>query len=288
MELVCKSEKVDGFKKKFNGSQYVVIIKVLKNARGDYWKMTRINGRAMRSIIFQGTARRLGWSILMNKLNRLKGRAILFQDWGRVEETSGRNKIHLGLFNIKNYVEVQGCNTGGIILRRFADTNEEDDEVETRIKLGSFATIRRVQRGLGKDGMNSGTQPKRIWKVRERGEIIGESKETLENVREEGESKYRSRSPKFNELVGPKIRMENRFEALNLLQLYDEDVESQLERSYPNTLADELNSGPIQGKSGMGPEPSRNPIDGLSKNTSKVWMAEWNYWKIAQEWERKT
>lgn len=69
--------------------------------------------------------------------------------------------------------------------------------------------------------------------------------------------------------------MENKFETLNLLQLYDEDVESQLERSYPNTLADESNSGPIQGKSGMGLEPSsklrkKNLLKGLWRKERKL------------------
>lgn len=52
----------------------VVIIEVLKNARGDYLKITRINGGAVRSIILPGDNKKIGWSILMNKISRLMGR----------------------------------------------------------------------------------------------------------------------------------------------------------------------------------------------------------------------
>ncbi|EXB51247.1 Succinate-semialdehyde dehydrogenase [Morus notabilis] len=39
------------------------------------------------------------------------------------------NRIHLGLVNVKNNEKTQGCYIGGMILRRFANINGEDDEV---------------------------------------------------------------------------------------------------------------------------------------------------------------
>lgn len=39
------------------------------------------------------------------------------------------NRIHLGLFNVKNNEKTQGCNIGGMTLRRFANINGVDDEV---------------------------------------------------------------------------------------------------------------------------------------------------------------
>ncbi|EXC11732.1 hypothetical protein L484_020787 [Morus notabilis] len=78
MEFLCKNNRIDGFKKKFNGEQYVLLIEVLKNMRGEYM-VTRINGGAIGSIILPGDSKKTVWNILMYKLNRLTGRSNFFR-----------------------------------------------------------------------------------------------------------------------------------------------------------------------------------------------------------------
>lgn len=88
--------------------------------------------------------------------------------------------------------------------------------------------------------------------------------------RKGGESINSAHAPQINDSVGLKFRMENEFEALNLLQIHEDVSDSELEKSCPNGLAVKSSNGPINGNSEYGPMPTRKPM----KSKSDQWALE--------------
>ncbi|EXB53579.1 hypothetical protein L484_009319 [Morus notabilis] len=153
-----------------------------------------------------------------------------------------RAKIHLGLFNLRNYEDGLGYITEGMILRSVTDTREGND-VTYRIIRGSYPTRGRVQRGLKKKDRSRGMKPQKIWKVQKRRGIFGDSKEDLKKGGEEEETN--SRALILNASVGPTIQMDKRIEALNMIQFYEEEMDSQLEIRCLKEKIDGVNNSPL-------------------------------------------
>ncbi|EXB42372.1 hypothetical protein L484_021964 [Morus notabilis] len=222
VDKVLNEGKGNDSRRFYRGHSYRMIVECSRNKGGDFMKISKIQNRIIRNVTVLGEYAYKGWYKLETSWRVIKNS--LESRLRRTIEIEARNSwigIEGLMLNLWNYhtLKVIGDACEGLL--------EIAKDTLNQMFLSSSTLI--VPPLLLKEILNS--------------------KETLEKEKEEQERI--SHAPKFNASVGLAMQMDNRFEALSLLQLYDEEVECQSENTLntkigcPRKKAEEINNSPL-------------------------------------------